>query len=183
MLLASSFSHYKIMFLRKLPAYIVGIVIVVALVTIGLSIQSSFLPGFKNSLVGDFFVHSRLTLVKESSPLLHFSNRKPAIQVRRSMKITFRQSGGYTGLIKGCEIDTDLLPSDESTLLQALVEQSGLLKAEGRQLSDGRDLLDYEITIEIGHEVHHVSFDNMSLPAEVIPLLEYLQGQAKPRSL
>jgi hypothetical protein len=171
------------MFLRKLPALMIGTVIVFALVSIGLSIQAFFPPGLNKTLVGDFIVRSHLALVKGSAHLLHFSGRKPVIQVRRSMKITFRQSGGYTGLIKGCEIDTNALPSDEANRLQALVEQSGLLKTEGRQLSDGRDLLDYEITIEIGHEVHHISFDNMSLPAEVIPLLEYLQSRAKPRSL
>ena len=38
------------------------------------------------------------------------------------MKITFRQSGGYAGLIMGSEIDTDSLAAEEAAKLQSLVE-------------------------------------------------------------
>jgi hypothetical protein len=98
------------------------------------------------------------------------------------MKVTFRQSGGYAGLIKGCEFNTDLLPTDEATTLQSLVEQSGILQAKGGQTPNARDLLNYRITVETSEGVHSVSFDDLSIPEGAAPLLEYLQSQAKPQS-
>ena len=49
------------------------------------------------------------------------------------MKITFRKSGGYEGLIMGCEINTDSLPAEEAAKLQSQVEQSGILPAQSKQ--------------------------------------------------
>jgi hypothetical protein len=43
--------------------------------------------------------------------------------------------------------------------------------------------LNYEITVTTGEGVHHVAFDDMTMPEEVAPLLEYLQGKAKPQPL
>ena len=64
------------------------------------------------------------------------------------MKVMFRQSGGYTGLMMGSELDTDSLPSDEAASLQSLVEQSGILQAKSGRSPNARDLLNYEITVE-----------------------------------
>jgi hypothetical protein len=97
------------------------------------------------------------------------------------MKVTFRQSGGYAGLIRGCELDTDSQPSDEATRLQSLVAESGILQIEGGHMPQGRDLLQYEISIETSEGVRHVSLDDMTLPESAIPLIEYLQSQATPR--
>ena len=96
------------------------------------------------------------------------------------MKITFRQSGGYAGLVMGSEIDTDSLAAEEAAKLKSLVEQSGILQAQSKQTPNSADLLYYEITIETKKGIHQVSFDDMSLPESAIPLLEYLQDRAKP---
>lgn len=98
------------------------------------------------------------------------------------MKITFRESGGYAGLIRGCELDTDSFPPDEAVELQSLVEQSGILQAKGGRTPNARDLLNYEITVQTSEGVHRVSFDDMTLPESAVPLLEYLQSRAQPRS-
>jgi hypothetical protein len=136
-----------------------------------------------NDGVAEGAKRSHMAAVKERSPQLPLSKHQQTIEVYRSMKVTFRQSGGYTGLIKGCEIDTDLLPSDEAIRLQSLVERSGILKAEGGQTPNARDLFDYEIIVEIGKDIYHVSFDSSATPKNVMPLLEYLKSRAKPRSL
>lgn len=99
------------------------------------------------------------------------------------MKATFRQSGGYAGLIRGCELDTDSLPPDEAATLQSLVVQSGILQAGSGRAPDARDLLNYEITVTTDEGVHHVTFDDMTMPEAVAPLLEYLQEKAKPQPL
>ena len=96
------------------------------------------------------------------------------------MKITFRQSGGYAGLIMGSEINTDSLSAEEAAKLQSLVKQSGILQAQTKQTSNVADLLNYEITIETKEGIRQVSFDDLSLPESAVPLLEYLQERAKP---
>ena len=96
------------------------------------------------------------------------------------MKVKFGQSGGYAGLRRGCELDTDSLPADEAATLQSLVEQSGILQAKSGRTPTARDLFNYDITIETSQGSHHVSFDDMTMPESVDPLLEYLQDRAKP---
>lgn len=98
------------------------------------------------------------------------------------MKVTFRQSGGYAGLIVGCELDTDSLPADEAATLQSLVEESGILQAKGGYAPQGRDLLQYEITIETSEGVHRVLLDDTTIPESAVPLIEYLQSRAAPRA-
>jgi len=99
------------------------------------------------------------------------------------MKVKFQQSGGFAGLIRGCELDTDDLSADEARTLQSLVEQSNLEGIKGGQTPGARDLMTYEITVETGEGVHHVSFDDMSMPESVEPLLEFLESRAKPQPL
>lgn len=97
------------------------------------------------------------------------------------MKVTFRQSGGYAGLIRGCELDTNSQPSDEAKRLESLVTESGILRLKDSHMSQATDLLQYEITIETNEGVYHVFLDDMTLPESTIPLIEYLQSQSVPR--
>ncbi|GET37419.1 protealysin inhibitor emfourin [Microseira wollei] len=96
------------------------------------------------------------------------------------MKVTFRQSGGYAGLRMGCEFDTDSLPADEAARLGSLVEQSGIMQAQSGSNPTARDLLNYDLTVETSEGSHHVSFDDMTVPQGVAPLLEYLQERSHP---
>lgn len=101
-------------------------------------------------------------------------------EVYLPMQITFRQSGGYAGLIMGCQIDTNSLTAEEAADLQTKVKQSGILQAQSQKTPHAADLLNYEITIETSQGKHQVTFDDSSLPQEALPLLEYLQRRAKP---
>ncbi|MCZ8121601.1 MAG: hypothetical protein O9295_27025 [Microcystis sp. LE18-22.4A] len=97
------------------------------------------------------------------------------------MKIQFQQSGGFAGLIRGCEIDTQLLSPDEAAQLQSLVKQSGILQLQSQRTENAADLFNYEIVIETedGNR-YSISSDDNSLPQSVKPLLEYLQSQCQP---
>lgn len=99
------------------------------------------------------------------------------------MKIIFRQSGGFAGLIRGCELDTDLLSVSEATKLQSLVEQSGILQAKSKSTSEARDLLNYEITVETKERTVHVLFDDLTVPESAAELFNYLLERAKPLPL
>ena len=86
-------------------------------------------------------------------------------------------------MIKGCEVDTDSLSTDEASELESLVEQCDLSQTKSGITPDARDLLGYGMTIETDEGVYDLSFDEMTVPRNVEPLLEYLQRRAKPSPL
>jgi hypothetical protein len=99
------------------------------------------------------------------------------------MKITFRQSGGYAGLIRGCEIDTHTLPADEAAAIESLVNSSGVLTAKSAHSRVGRDLFSYSITIESREGQQQLEFDDSTIPVSAGPLLDFLRMRAGPRPL
>lgn len=98
------------------------------------------------------------------------------------MIVRFMQSGGYAGLLKGCELDTKTLPPEQAKELELLVETSAI-PASGEFLSDSsRDLHQYEITIEDEASKSSVIFDDESLPQAAKPLIGYLKKYSKPKA-
>ncbi len=98
------------------------------------------------------------------------------------MKVRFTQSGGFAGLVKGCEIDTATLSPENAKELEQLVKAAGI-SSSGELLSrSGRDLQQYEIIIEDGTKKASVLFDDQSVPQSVKPLIGYLKKCAKPKA-
>lgn len=98
------------------------------------------------------------------------------------MIVRFDQSGGYAGLLKGCEIDTTALPPEKAKEIEQLVKASAI-SASGEFLSDSsRDLRQYEITIEDGASKTSVIFDDESLPQSARPLIGYLKKCSRPKA-
>ena len=98
------------------------------------------------------------------------------------MKVKFLQSGGYAGLIRGCEIDTESLTPKEADALQSLIKKSNIKGNRKFSARGGaRDLNNYVITVESKDEFHTISFDDMSVPENVQDLLGFLKGRAKPQ--
>ncbi len=99
------------------------------------------------------------------------------------MKVTFLQSGGFAGAVRGWEIDTAALAPEAARELEHLVRGSGL-PASGEFLSDkGRDLQQYEITIEDGSRKRELVFDDSTVPQSARPLLGFLKKHARPKAL
>ncbi len=96
------------------------------------------------------------------------------------MKVVFRQSGGFAGLIRGVELDTDDLPPEKAAELYSLVQQSDLQSTRGGSESRWRDLQTYEISVETGEGVYEVAFDDSNIPAGVAPLLAFLKKCSEP---
>jgi hypothetical protein len=98
------------------------------------------------------------------------------------MKIRFVQSGGFVGLIRECEINTQDLPPAEAQHVRDLVLKSGI-PPEGEfvlRKPEARDVQVYSITLEgDGYRVRAV-YDQLSVPPEARPLVAYLMSQAKP---
>jgi Emfourin len=97
------------------------------------------------------------------------------------MKVAFLQSGGFAGLLRGCELDTAELPAAEAVKLRAMVEASGLRAGKSAPPPGARDLIGYEIRIETDDGELTAAFDDASVPAEAEPLLAYLRKRSTPR--
>jgi len=96
------------------------------------------------------------------------------------MKVTFRQSGGYAGLSRGCELDSATMSRTEAAKLERLVEKSRGAAAGTTSKPGARDLTSYRVTVETDKGSHQLEFDDLTVPAEATDLLAYLQRCAKP---
>jgi len=94
------------------------------------------------------------------------------------MKIRFRQTGGFGGLVLGCDLETSALPPAEAQELTRLIEKANLEKIQTRRSEKGRDLQIYEIAVE-NEITAKASFDDMSMPANITPLLDFLRQRAR----
>jgi hypothetical protein len=99
------------------------------------------------------------------------------------MKIRFRQSGGFGGLVLGCDLDTSTLPPAEAQELTRLVKQANLEKIQTRRSEKARDLQNYEIAIEGEGLTAKKTLDDMSVDANVEPLLDFLRERARAMPL
>jgi hypothetical protein len=98
------------------------------------------------------------------------------------MKVRFHQSGGYAGLLKGCEIDTTTLPPEKAKEIQQLVQASAISDSGEFLSHSSRDLQQYEITIDDGVSKSSVIYDDESIPQSAKPLIGYLKKCAKPEA-
>jgi hypothetical protein len=99
------------------------------------------------------------------------------------MKVRYRQTGGFAGMVLGCELDTEKLSPREAEELARLVQQAALDKVGVKKSPRGRDLTNYEIIVEDGGRSTKASFDDMTIPAGVQPLLDFLRSRASARPL
>ena len=99
------------------------------------------------------------------------------------MKVGFHQSGGYAGLLKGCEIDTENLPAEKAKEIHELVQASAIADSGAYLSNSSRDLHQYDITIDDGASKKSVTYDDETLPASAKALIGYLKKCAKPEAL
>jgi hypothetical protein len=97
------------------------------------------------------------------------------------MKITFIQSGGFVGAVKGCVIDAADLAPGERQELESLVKASSLTESSELFSGTGRDLRQYDIVIERGTAVQRLSCDERSVPEAARPLVTFLTARARPQ--
>lgn len=97
------------------------------------------------------------------------------------MRITFVQSGGFVGAIKGCRIDTVALPPDQRGEIESLVMASGITESFTRRSDSGRDVRQYQIAIERDAAVLRVTCDDRCVPEAARPLVGFLATKAVPQ--
>lgn len=94
------------------------------------------------------------------------------------MRVKFRQSGGFAPIFMGCDLDTEALPAGEAEKLRHLIDESGIFNLESTRVPGARDVRMYEIAIERDEGDYEITFDQLSVPAKVKPLLEFLQARS-----
>ena len=96
------------------------------------------------------------------------------------MKIRFRQTGGFAGLSRGCDLDAATLPraeADELARLLATARLEAVKPARGR----GADRQQYDLVVEReGKPPVSVCFDDGALDAELAALVAFLRKRSKP---
>jgi hypothetical protein len=99
------------------------------------------------------------------------------------MKVSFRQSGGFGGLILGCELDTEKLPPAEAEEILRLMRESALDNIGTKSSVKGADLMTYEIMVADKGRTTKAAFDDMTMPANVRALVDFLSRRASAVAL
>lgn len=96
-------------------------------------------------------------------------------------RIRFRQSGGFGGLLRGCDIDVEALAPKQRAEVDRLVTASGLTGgAVAKRPPMARDLTQFEITIESASGTTQATLTDLDLDGKTEPLVTFLQKRAGP---
>lgn len=95
------------------------------------------------------------------------------------IKVSFRKSGGFAPIFEGCILESGKIPEADSAALETLINQSGILKQSTKRHPSARDVHLFTFDIERNGEHNKVTFDQLSVPEEVQPLLNFLLARSK----
>ena len=96
------------------------------------------------------------------------------------MQVTFRQSGGTSGFVRGVDMDTARLDPATAGRLEELVRTSGIEGETARVSDRGRDFRQYEIVIHGDGQKASLVCDDATLPKKARPLIRFLDAHAGP---
>jgi hypothetical protein len=98
------------------------------------------------------------------------------------MRIDFEREGGYAPLRLEYHVNTDELPKEIATKLLDLVRSSGITAIQqGDLASTSRavpDAFTYRLSLSEGGKLRSLSFNDITVPPSLHPLLELLQELA-----
>jgi hypothetical protein len=95
------------------------------------------------------------------------------------MQVKFSRSGGFVPISIGCHLDTNTMAPDEAHTLKKLVESSGVMTAKDARVKAACDVHHYHIEVIDGQNKHQVTFDHLSRPDEIKPLIDFLLTHSK----
>lgn len=78
-----------------------------------------------------------------------------------------------------CTIDTDTCAPEDAERLKSLVSESGIMQSPSLTTLAACDARYYNLHIDDGEQSHSVKFDDINIPANVRPLIDFLQSRAK----
>ncbi len=98
-------------------------------------------------------------------------------------KLKFRQSGGIAGLIRGCDIDSAMLPKAEADELRKLIDHIDQDVSDLIPFTAIRDGFDFELTITRGGKTSTYYFTSGMIAEPIKPLLKFLVHRSVPQKL
>lgn len=97
------------------------------------------------------------------------------------MEITFIQSGGFAGAIRGVRLDPAMLPAAEREELERLVAACGLTGVCEQFADGGRDRRQYDLAIDHDGRIDRLSCADGCVPEAARPLVAFLMERATPQ--
>jgi hypothetical protein len=99
------------------------------------------------------------------------------------MQINFERSGGFAGITQKYNVSEDNLSEEDRRKLADLVTSARFFDqpAEIRRTTPGADQFQYKIAVDSGDRTHEVQVDEGAVPAELKPLIGWLQTAARKR--
>ena len=92
------------------------------------------------------------------------------------MQIEFARTGGFAGLRLTASINTQELPPDQASTVEAMIRDSGFFELPDKLLppSPAPDRFEYRVTVSTDKESHSIVASEMLVPGRLRPLLNYL---------
>lgn len=93
-------------------------------------------------------------------------------------RLWFRQSGGFAGLVRGCEVAADDLDAADRRLLEHYLRTT-----PDHPVSSGPTVHDgvvFELKVECDDQTRQLAFSELSLPEELESLVAWLQQRSRP---
>jgi len=95
------------------------------------------------------------------------------------LKIRYVQSGGFAGLTRGCAIDAAALAPSAAATMKRLVKATPLAELRTKKTEGADNLLHHDFSIETDAGTHNLSFDDLTLPKALKPLVAFLARRSK----
>ena len=77
-----------------------------------------------------------------------------------------------------CDLDSATMNPDDAKHLQELIAGSGIMHASSASVAAARDVRYYLLDIESDGESKSIKFDELSVPTQVRPLIDYLVSRS-----
>lgn len=100
-----------------------------------------------------------------------------------TLKISYQRSGGFAGLVRGCTLDESALGLAGTRLVMGLVNTAlfaGVKPTKTAKTQGVADLRVHDFEIETDEGTLHWSFDELSLPKALAPLVAFMAKRSKP---
>jgi hypothetical protein len=93
------------------------------------------------------------------------------------MKISYRRTGGFAGMVMSFDLATETLPSEEADEIQGLVDSADFFSLPDVIPSDspGVDRFQYRLTVEADEQQHTVEVGDAAVPENLWPLLNQIR--------
>jgi hypothetical protein len=101
------------------------------------------------------------------------------------MKIYFERSGGFAGIPSSTMVDIHSLPPDEAHKIQDMIDNAkgffDLKTSSSIPPKRAADYFKYKVRVETEEKQNTIETNDITMPSELRPLINYLMEKAKKR--